>query len=131
MVKESRRILIKKLDSVFSLFIRLKFADKNGNVRCFTCGAFKHYKEIQNGHYVTRGKYSTRWDEDNCRPQCYGCNIGRNGNYPVFSQKLGMKKIDELVRRGNLTVKYSDIDIKELINKYEEFVEKRKKELSL
>lgn len=131
MVKESRRILIKKLDSVFSLFIRLKFADKNGNVRCFTCGAFKHYKEIQNGHYVTRGKYSTRWDEDNCRPQCYGCNIGRNGNYPVFSQNLGMKKIDELVRRGNLTVKYSDIDIKELINKYEEFVEKRKKELSL
>jgi len=116
---------------VFSLYIRLKYSNKHGWVKCFTCGIAKHYKEMQNGHYVTRGKYSTRWDEENCRPQCYGCNIGRNGNYPVFSQVLGMKVIDELVRRGNMTVKFTDIDIKELITKYEDLCVELKKALSL
>ena len=59
----------KKLDEVFSKYIRLKYAMPNGMCQCISCGSFKHWKEIQNGHYMSRRYMSTRFDEDNCRPQ--------------------------------------------------------------
>ena len=27
------------------------------------------------GHYISRGVYSTRWDEENVNCQCAGCNL--------------------------------------------------------
>jgi hypothetical protein len=35
--KISRKNLIKKLDAIFSEYIRRKYADKNGIVKCYTC----------------------------------------------------------------------------------------------
>ncbi len=36
--KPSRSKIVKKLDAIFSQYIRLKDADHNGDVSCFTCG---------------------------------------------------------------------------------------------
>ena len=66
--------LIDDLDFVFSRYIRLKYADENGYVKCFTCPEFLFWKEIENGHYVSRSNQATRFLEDNCRPQCGFCN---------------------------------------------------------
>jgi len=77
----STTILKKKLDTIFSTYIRLKYADEDLNVKCFTCDKVYHYKKIQNGHFYSRSILSLRWDEQNCRPQCYGCNIVRSCNY--------------------------------------------------
>ncbi len=60
----------KKLDTIFSIYIRTKHSDCDGVVKCFTCGASKVIKKIQNGHFVSRQYLATRWEEDNCRPQC-------------------------------------------------------------
>ena len=89
-----RVTLIRKLDSAFSKHIRQKYADSNGLVFCFTCPKRYHWKEIQNGHYVTRSCIALRWDEDNCRPQCAGCNIFRNGQPITFRENL-VKEIGE------------------------------------
>ena len=65
--------LKKELDKWFSLFIRLRDADSNGLVFCFTCGCSKYYKRgMQNGHFQSRKHLATRWDEENCQPQCVG-----------------------------------------------------------
>ena len=43
--------LKKKLDKIFSEFIRRRNADHLGRVKCFTCGVEKHWKEQQAGHF--------------------------------------------------------------------------------
>lgn len=80
--------LKKELDFLFSRFIRLSHADKRGYVRCYTCGVRKHWKEIQNGHFIRRQYLATRFDPRNCRPQCVGCNIYGDGKMVEFSAKL-------------------------------------------
>ncbi len=70
----------RELDRVFSLYIRAKYPKK-----CYTCG-----KEgvLQNGHFIVRKYLATRWDENNCRPQCIGCNIYGKGMSVDFEERL-------------------------------------------
>ena len=44
----STTILKKKADAIFSTYIRLKYADENLDVQCFTCDKVMPYKKIQN-----------------------------------------------------------------------------------
>ena len=44
MRKPKRKTLIKKLDTVFSEYIRRKYADKKGIVSCYTCGKKAYWK---------------------------------------------------------------------------------------
>ena len=89
-----RKTLIRKLDSEFSKYIRQKYAEKNGQVYCFTCTHKAHWKEMQNGHYISRACLILRWNEQNCRPQCAGCNIFRSGKPVDFRENL-VKEIGE------------------------------------
>lgn len=76
----SRSKLIKALDAIFSRYIRNKYG-----TTCYTCGKVG---QMQNGHYISRSVRSTRWEEDNCRPQCYGCNIMHGGRPIDFREHL-------------------------------------------
>jgi hypothetical protein len=113
--------LKKELDIIFSLYIRQKYADENGNVECYTCGAIKPIKSMQNGHFWSRSHLSVRWDEDNCRPQDAGCNIFKHGNYIIYTQKmmqeLGEEKFLELEVKKNMSFSPS----KEWLTKQIEF----------
>jgi len=80
--------LKKEADRVFSLFIRKKYANWKDEVICFTCGKVFKITEIQNGHYVSRVYNNLRWSEKNCRPQCYSCNVMKNGNMDEFAIRL-------------------------------------------
>ena len=119
--KPSRSKIVKKLDAEFSRYIRLKYSDHNGYVKCYTCNRIKHYKDsMQNGHFMSRRYYSTRWNEDNCRPQCYGCNCHAQGRSYEFSLNLnkeyGYEISLELLQLSKETVKISN---PELIEKTE------------
>lgn len=104
--------LKKELVAVFSKFIRFTYANENGFVKCYTCDAIKFWKEIQNGHYISRRFLAVAFDERNCRPQCWGCNAKHMGNgmSHVFGPKLqkeyGMGIIDELNRLAKPITKY-------------------------
>lgn len=101
--------LKKDLDKVFSQYIRLKYANKDGNVNCYICGILLHWKKIHNGHLVSRYYLATRYDERNCRPCCYVCNVIRNGRIPEFSEKLnkeyGSDMTSNLYRLANTIIK--------------------------
>ena len=118
----STTILKKKLDTIFSIYIRLKYADEDLNVKCFTCDKVYHYKKIQNGHFYSRGILSLRWDEQNCRPQCYGCNIARNGNYIEYYKRLekeiGKGGMDYLEYKRHQIKKMGKFDYKIYIDTY-------------
>ena len=78
MRKPSRKSIVKKLDQVFSLYVRNKYA-KNGFCECITCGRKYPIKQIQCGHFMSRKNYSTRWELENVAPQCFGCNCMQQG----------------------------------------------------
>lgn len=100
--------LKKKLDTVFSKYIRYKYS-KNGVVSCYTCGKRGSVKSMQCGHFVPRQHLATRWDENNCRPQCVGCNIFGNGKLLDFEERLteelGVKKVKGLKMKRHQILK--------------------------
>lgn len=111
----------KKLDTEFSIFIRLKYADKNGLVACYTCGIKKHWKEMQCGHYDSRSHLSTRWDEENARVQCVGCNVFKHGNMVEYSFLLEAEKkgiTAKLRRKGRQIKKWGYTELQDLLTYY-------------
>lgn len=125
--KVSRSQLVKKLDSVFSQYIRLKDA-KDGIATCVTCGTKDEWKNMQNGHFVSRGKYSTRWSELNCHVQCLRCNVFLKGNYINYTlymiDRYGREKVDELKSESMELAKFSSQQLKEMIDFYSGEVKK-------
>jgi hypothetical protein len=80
--------LISECDVLFSKYIRMKYADKKGIVKCYTCEKPFKISEVQNGHYISRYNLFLRFDERNCRPQCEYCNCHKRGNLLIFGKKL-------------------------------------------
>ena len=125
--------LKKELDKFFSLYIRLRDADSNGLVFCFTCGRSKHYKSgMQNGHFQSRSFLATRFNEENCQPQCVGCNMFKQGEQYKFAinldSKYGEETAEELQFLARKTVKFSRVDYEDKISYYKEAVNKLKKD---
>ena len=124
--KPSRSKLVKKLDAVFSQYIRLKDS-VGGYATCFTCGKKDHWKKLQNGHFQSRKHYATRWDEQNCQVQCAGCNVFRYGEQFLFAKYLDERFYaglsDELYFKSKQIVKFSNVEIEEMILKYKNLVD--------
>jgi hypothetical protein len=118
----------KKLDEVFSKYIRLKYSDEHGYCRCISCGKVHFWKQIQNGHYMSRRHLSTRWSEDNCRPQCVACNIFNQGEAQMYRRNLvaeiGEERVTWIETYAHTTAKeYGEIEYNELIKYYTARVE--------
>jgi hypothetical protein len=125
--------LKKELDTIFSLYIRLREATDEGLVQCFTCHKVSHYKSgMQNGHFQSRKHLSTRWDEENCQVQCVGCNLFKAGEQYKFSialdGKYGEGTSQELQFLARQIHKVSRVDYEEKISYYKEAVDKLKKD---
>lgn len=122
--KKTDSQLKKELDSVFSQYIRLLYATKDGMVTCCTCGCVKHWKEMQNGHYESRQYLSLRYDDFNCFPQCVGCNIFKQGNYTEYARYLlrnfGPERLEYLNKKKQEITKY--FPYQEKINQYKKLV---------
>ena len=71
--KRSKPDLVKKLDKVFALYIRLRDVMPNGYGRCISCGKIKHFSDLDCGHFYSRKHMGTRFDEDNCSAECKYC----------------------------------------------------------
>ena len=97
MKKKTPAQLKKELDKYFSLFIRLRDSNKEGFGNCYTCGKNLHYKQVHCGHWIPRNILITRWNENNCKFQCAGCNLFGNGKPLDFEEHLRIDLGDELV----------------------------------
>lgn len=126
---------IKKLDRVFSEFIRLRDTMPNGMFRCISCGKIKPYSQADCGHYHSRTHMSTRFDEENANAECRACNrfcadhlVGYRKN---LIAKIGEHRLDVLEWRAHQTKKWSDFELKELIKHYQVKVKELKQEKGL
>jgi len=117
--KTYRQELHDKAWKLMSLYIRLKWADENGMVKCYSCDEVHHYKDqLHAGHL-----WHSRIDfcEDNLRPQCSGCNTYHSDtSMPEYAARrlndLGEAKFKELRlyanQKGN---DYSVVELRDII----------------
>ena len=116
---KSKKLLIKELDTIFSLYIR-----QRDNATCYTCGKQGSVKTMQNGHYISRSFHGTRWDEENCHCQCVGCNVYRNGNMSEYALRLindyGVDILQELNDKKMNSLTANDLEL--LIEKYNRLI---------
>lgn len=117
--------LVRKLDIIFSQYIRLRDT-KNGYFTCCSCGQTKPYEQADAGHYINRRYMATRWREDNVHAQCRYCNRFREGNGSGYTRFIlrtyGMDRLDLLDGLKNETVKFTDVEIELMINDYKQKV---------
>src|ERR1019366_1044163 len=122
MKKPTIKALKNKLDKLFSDYIRQRGADENGTNNCVTCGALKHWKELQCGHWHSRRHLATRFDPMNSQVQCGRCNVLLRGNYTAYARFMyanySAQQLDELEALSRTTIKMTRSDYEALIEKY-------------
>ena len=106
----------------FSRYIRMKYADENGMVVCVTCGAVKHYRDQQAGHFLDGRRNSVLFDERNVHPQCVKCNMFNGGAkvayYDYMRGRYGQEVIDELKLLDKQERKFTVIELQEMAKRY-------------
>lgn len=112
-----RKRLVARLDKVFADFIKAR--DKE----CVLRGHGQCSDVLQAGHVFSRVAYSTRWDELNCHAQCSSHNLRHEHDpYPYFTwfqAKYGKRKFDSLHKKFAQVKKYTNKELKSLIEYYQ------------
>ena len=102
--------LKKDLDKQISLYVR-QINAKDGKVKCYTCGRVMDWKQSQCGHFISRSYLATRFDLNNLRVQCVGCNVFGGGKPLDFEEnlkeELGKKAVEEMKARRHKIMKFS------------------------
>ena len=120
--KLSLSALEKKLDRIFSEWIRRKDADEGGTVQCVTCRGLFFWKDVDAGHFIKRQHRATRWDERNVAPQCRRDNHFMGGRQDDFAREIinkhGGDVFSDLMTLKYTAKKHSRAELEEMIEKY-------------
>lgn len=121
--------LKKKLDTVFSQYIRLRDMIPNTTCfRCISCGMIYTIGNADCGHYINRQHMITRFSEINCNAQCRSCNRFDEGNMSGYRKglilKYGESKVLYLESLKRESRKYTEFEYKGLIEHYKKEVKR-------
>lgn len=126
----TRSQLIKKLDQIFSVYVRLLVADKEWMITCPLCWTRIHWKQAQNMHFITRSVYKYRRDEKNCHAGCMRCNVILHGNYIVYTRRMQRKYgeilVDKMIKDKQIC-KITTWSLQEMIERYQVLVDELKR----
>lgn len=89
--------LIRKLDEIFSKYIRLRDMMSGRVFRCVSCGRVLPIEQADCGHYINRKHMATRFSEVNCNAQCRSCNRFDEGNMSGYRAGLVAKRGETMV----------------------------------
>ena len=125
MAKQKLSTVKKRLWTLVSKYIRLKYSDYAGYCSCVTCGATKPYKEMQAGHFIPKKKgNAVYFVEENIHPQCYQCNINLGGYGAMYNRFMletyGQEKIDELLALAQTKLKFTVNDLLDMEKEYKQ-----------
>ena len=111
---------IKKLDTIFSQYIRLRDTDEYGYGRCITCSNGFHYDEFECGHFRSRRNLTTRWLEENANAQCFECNRKDDlAAYMIAMLNLhGMDVASDIIEKSKVDYKFTKDDYENMYKHY-------------
>jgi hypothetical protein len=126
MKKKTLRALIDDVAKLLQKHVRLKAAvaaDKNGFIECVSCNKWFHWKDMQGGHWIERGKQATKIMEENIHPQCKGCNqYGmrhrthvREGYSKFMRDMYGDSFCDQMLVDSKKPIKYFRPDLEDMV----------------
>lgn len=124
-----------KLWDIFSIYIRLRDANKNGMITCVTSGRVVHWKDSDAGHFISRRHLSTKFDEQNVHAQSRHDNrfqYGRQFEYAKFiDKKYGIGTADKLLVKSRMICKRGQFEIDTMSDFYKKEVDRIKTEKKL
>lgn len=125
--RHDKKYWVKKLDRIFSDFIRLRDCHGPSGVGfCITCRKPITFKDSDCSHYIGRRHLGLRWDEMNTAAACRYCNRFESGMQHEFHEalvkKYGADKIALMLTRKH--ARGPDAWAMEML--YKEYVEKVK-----
>lgn len=133
--KKVSKSLIRKLDEIFSTYVRIRDANDQGICRCITSGEFIHWKDCDAGHFITRDNLATRWDERNVNAQGRGDNRFKSGKQYehglAIDRKHGEGTAEKLLIKSKGVYKPMPFEIEEMISHYKKEVSRLKLEKGL
>lgn len=126
MKKKTLRALIDDVAKLLQKHVRLKAAvaaNKDGFIECVSCNKWFHWKDMQGGHWIERGKQATKIMEENIHPQCKGCNqYGmrhrthvREGYSKYMRDMYGDEFCDEMLVNSKKPIKYFRPDLEDMV----------------
>jgi hypothetical protein len=126
MKKKTLRALIDDVAKLLQKHVRLKAAvaaNKNGFIECVSCNKWFHWKDMQGGHWIERGKQATKIMEENIHPQCKGCNqYGmrhrthvREGYSKFMRDMYGDDFCDQMLIDSKKPIKYFRPDLEDMV----------------
>ena len=128
--------LKRKIDVLWSKYIRNRDSDRFGFASCVTCGRRDRIDNMDCGHYMSRGFMATRWDEKNCAAQCRKCNRYQEGRHGAFAQAINTRygpgtaeAIEYKAKRGGNRVNrvVAEMILRELTQKTQELAKEVEK----
>lgn len=131
----STQSAVRKLDAVFSQYIRLRDSKVYGGryFRCISCGRMLPFEKGDCGHYISRRNMTLRFSEDNCHMQCSHCNRFQDGNIIDYRsglvRKIGEQRVKILEAQRHQSKKWSAWELEILTKHYKDEIEKLKTEL--
>ena len=106
------------LDKWFGLYVRKRGMTRHDGTHgnCCTCGRTICFDESDCGHFISRDRIATRWDERNAHAQCRNCNRFRSGEQYAhglyIANRYGQSVLDELRWKSQHPIHYTDAEIK-------------------
>lgn len=108
-------------DDLHSLHTRLRDSFDGMYGKCITCDSIKLVKDMDNGHFMSRSRIATRWQENNTHLQCKGCNgFGGGKQYlhgVAIDKKYGVGTAEEIELQSRQIVKVK-VKVEEAISYY-------------
>jgi len=119
---KSMKRLIDEIATALQKHVRLKAAiaaDKRGFIECVSCNKWFHWKDMQGGHWIERGRQATKILEENIHPQCKGCNqygmkhrTEVREKYSKYMREMyGSEFCDDLLIQSKKPVKFYRADL--------------------
>jgi rubredoxin len=91
--------------TAFSRMIRAR-DEIGGYFRCPTCGRTLPIDQADAGHYISRVRKATMFDEMNVHAQCRHCNRFQEGNHFIYRQwlveKYGAERVEAMEQRARM-----------------------------
>ncbi len=108
-----------KIDKPFHEYIRRRDADNDsGYCQCISCDKPIHFTESDAGHFISRGKLATSWDERNVNAQCRKCNRFEYGRQFEYSLKIGTELAEQLLQESRAVFKLMEHEYQEIFETY-------------
>jgi len=108
------------LDKHFSLYIRKRDTQRFEGTfgYCCSCGRIITFTDCDCGHFISRDRIATRWDERNAHAQCRNCNRFRSGEQYAHglyvANMYGQQVVDELLWKSKHPKSFTDQEIKDM-----------------